>query len=416
MPRLVLNLRDPSFEQELAALFSGAAACDIAVSYLKLSGWEILRAATAHVPGERIRLVCTDQFGLTHPDAVRAALNSGVQIRLFDGDGVFHPKAYISRDGDGCPRRAIVGSANISLSAFTTGIEAGIFFDDEPVLADLSAWFNELFENDAVPITAAEIEEIQQEWDAALAARAAAQLAFGRVRRRRRVRRQPPAATPVVEPEEIDAREDVFSSVNAPIAMLGIDQAGNNIRSLGLLRRRLSEYPNIDNKPINEFKLLGLRDENTRTLTPLGSALRAATTDEEVARLWCEWVFRTPDATLSAINPSGYIIKFKRAASLFWRLRPEVIEFFLTNQRSGRARTLLQCIEVLCNGSDAIAQFSLDDFRSLSGALADTSILPESVRTLISGYLYPEGGKGARSWSSEDRAIILQACRDLATA
>lgn len=64
-----------------------------------------------------MRLVCTDQLGITQPAAVERALQSGVQIRNYSGGAVYHPKVYLAHDRNLRPTRFLLGSANLSTSA-----------------------------------------------------------------------------------------------------------------------------------------------------------------------------------------------------------------------------------------------------------------------------------------------------------
>ena len=95
-----------------------------------MGGWEELRRRARRLSLVRMRVVCTDQFGITQPDAVRRALHSGVQIRNFTGDVTYHPKVYLAHNGKGRPTRFLVSSANLSYAAFTDSVEAGVLGED----------------------------------------------------------------------------------------------------------------------------------------------------------------------------------------------------------------------------------------------------------------------------------------------
>lgn len=58
-----------------------------------------------------MRMVCTDQLGITHPAAVQRAISSGIQIRNFADDVVYHPKVYLAHDRNDRPIRFLLGSA-----------------------------------------------------------------------------------------------------------------------------------------------------------------------------------------------------------------------------------------------------------------------------------------------------------------
>jgi len=88
----------------------------------------------------------------------------------------------------------------------------------------------------------------------------------------------------------------------------------------------------------------------------------------DIARLWCRWLKRTPNAELGEINPRLLIAK--RVFPQFWRLRPEVRNHFLDNVQNRDDRRTLQTIELLCNASEVVQELSLgrhaDAFRGFS--------------------------------------------------
>jgi HKD family nuclease len=113
----------------LSELVDGAETLSLAVSYLQVGGWELFRRHTSELNLPKMRIVCTDQLGITHPEAVGRAIRSGVQIRNFAGSGVYHPKVYLAHDRNDRPIRFLLGSANLSTSAFTSSVEAGMLSD-----------------------------------------------------------------------------------------------------------------------------------------------------------------------------------------------------------------------------------------------------------------------------------------------
>jgi hypothetical protein len=346
-----------------------------------------------------MRIVCTDQLGITQPAAVERAIRRGVQIRNFAGDVVYHPKVYLAHDRNLRPTRFLIGSANLSSSAFTTSVEAGLLGDERASLVALKAWFDNLFDRRTEAFTPERLREMEAKWK-----QAAAQRTKSRLRTRRGVV-LPPGAPPMpVGPEDLDALEDVFATIQLPIGLLNIDYARNNVRNIHKLREVLANPAAAHSKQQSELKLLGFMEHGN--LTRLGRAAAAARSDEAVARLWCRWLQETPNDELFAINPK--LLDAKRVFTQFWKLKPEVREYFLANVENPNERRTLQTIELLCNARDVVQELSLDDIRTLSALLTSTETLPPHIRHEVIEYF---DNKGPRSWTRPDRRTVPEAWR-----
>lgn len=219
-----------------------------------------------------------------------------MQVRNFAGDVVYHPKVFLAHDANGKPKRFLVGSANLSRSAFTTSVEAGLLSADSTGLRTLHDWFNDLFDTRTAEFTPECLRRMEEAWRAAAAARART-----RLRVPRRLNNE--GIIVPVEPEDLDAIEDVFATIQLPIGLLNIDYARNNIRNIARARTVLGDWNNVRRrntgtaaKQRSELKLLGFVDESS--LTPLGRAAAAAASEAQVARLWCAWLQQTPDSEL----------------------------------------------------------------------------------------------------------------------
>lgn len=392
----------PGFSNALTELAEGADTLSMAVSYLQVSGWHLFQQHTRGLNLSRMRIVCTDQLAITPPAAVKLAQSSGVQIHNYSGNSTYHPKVYIAHNRDGHPTRFLLGSANLSRSAFTNSVEAGILSNDGAGLRKLDSWFNDLFARGSVPFTAESLQTMEQRWRAAAATRARSRLNERRV-----------VAPVVVTPqtEDLDMVEDVFSSIRLPICLLSMDYAGNNIRNVARVRVVLANWAVVRRSPgspydkqRSELKLLGFASGTD--LTRLGRAAQAAASDEEVARLWCAWVQSTPDAELAQFNPKGKLTIAKRVFDQFWKLQPDVREYFLTHAESPAApqKATLQLIELLCNASPLVQDFSLADITALAPLLAQPELLPDFVREAVIEY---KDNKGARSWGPDRRIVPL---------
>ena len=108
--KLILNNTDgcTTFKAALGELSEGAETLSLAVSYLQVGGWELFRNCTPGISLQKMRMVCTDQLRITQPAAVQLAIKSGVQIRNFVGDIVYHPKVFLAHDRKGKPTKALI--------------------------------------------------------------------------------------------------------------------------------------------------------------------------------------------------------------------------------------------------------------------------------------------------------------------
>ena len=125
---------------------TGSEKVDIAVAFVRKSGVRPLVEKISHIQntGGQIRVLAGMNFGFTDPDALIALQNIGVQIRVFSGNTIFHPKCYIfEKEGN---LKAIVGSSNLSSSGLESGIEWNVFLESEQVdLRELSLSFEKLW-------------------------------------------------------------------------------------------------------------------------------------------------------------------------------------------------------------------------------------------------------------------------------
>lgn len=389
-----------TFLKTIRLALSEAVAVDIAVSYALLSGWELLEPLLREIKEGKVRMLITDQFALTQPEALRRALAAGVQLRSYGGR-TYHPKVYLFYGRSGRPNIAILGSANLSESALRTAVEAGVSTTDRRLLAQLMGWFNELFGDtkNGSEVDDAWLHEFDRVWEKAAAARVRAS---GRQPRRRDRAWRPGE----VSPENGGVLEDVFATIRTPIGVLSFDHAGNNVRNLDRALKVLARYPELSDKERSELHLLGfLRDGK---LTDLGKKAIGCRTVGRLAKEWCRWLARQSDANLRGLNPR--LASFKRAATRFWRLKPEVSEFFLQNLRSPRQRELLQTIELLCNGGSVVRQLSLGRLKLLGPRIMSARGFGNFVAKRVTEY---QRNKGSRSWDSEDRGTVLIAWREI---
>ncbi|WP_027961707.1 DUF3427 domain-containing protein [Halomonas halodenitrificans] len=118
---------DPPLEHELRAEMATADGVDILVSFIKWSGLRLLmpafeRLADRNIP---VRLISTSYMGASDPTALEwLAQQSNITVRVsYDTGGTrLHAKAYHFRRESGYST-AYIGSANMSHSAMTQGLE-----------------------------------------------------------------------------------------------------------------------------------------------------------------------------------------------------------------------------------------------------------------------------------------------------
>jgi len=366
---------------------------------MQVSGWEIFHRHIRGLDLPAMRIVCTDQLGVTQPAAVERAIKSGVQIRNFSGNIVYHPKVFLAHDRNLKPTRFLLGSANLSSSAFTTSAEAGLLGTDGASLVTLKNWFDQLFTTRTEEFTPSRLREMEIKWR-----KAAAERAKNRLHTRRGLV-APPGGLPLpIGPEDLDALEDVFATIQLPVGLLNMDYAGNNVRNIAKVREVMKKPTSASGKQQSELKLLGFMQQGS--LTSLGRAAAAGATEGEVARLWCRWLQQTSDSDLAAINAK--LLVAKRVFPQFWKLQPEVRDYFLADAQNPSDRRTHQTIELLCNARDVVQGLSLLDMKSLSVLLNQPARLPLSVRNEIADYF---DNKGTRSWSEADRRTMPEAWR-----
>jgi hypothetical protein len=312
---------------------------------------------------------------------------------------LYHPKVFLAQDNRSLPCGAVVGSGNLSESGLQTSVEGAVLIYDDALLRRMSQWFSGLWNDpdSAEDIDHSFVRGYRKRWR--ISARA-------RIRHRRFQRRKQALGgqAEVLNAEDIEVLGDLCETIQLPIAILSIDQAGNNVRNLSRLLSVLHDYPNIHQKAVSELRLLGFIDYDQ--LNALGRRARRCSRVEALARVWCQWVKREAENELLLRNPN--IASFRRSASFFWRLDKDVRDFFLANLEDLHERDVLKAIELLCSGSDAVRELKLEDYRALAPTLARPRALPLHLRNAIGAY---HANKGSRTWTGNDREVLLRTWR-----
>ena len=79
---------------------TGTRSLGLAVAYVSVYGAGFLKMLTLTTPIREIRLIADIRDGITHPQALRTALDEGWGVRVVNRrEGTFHSKMYLAGDG-----------------------------------------------------------------------------------------------------------------------------------------------------------------------------------------------------------------------------------------------------------------------------------------------------------------------------
>ncbi|MFZ2157825.1 MAG: phospholipase D family protein [Bradyrhizobium sp.] len=120
----------------------------VAVAYVSVGGFEYLNNLANEIQVDDCRLVADTRDAVTHPNALRAAMNDGWDVKIVDHlPGTFHPKLYIGGESfdpeNGISNGSVViaGSGNLSLGALFRNAECSyIRFGDNIGASAGLAW------------------------------------------------------------------------------------------------------------------------------------------------------------------------------------------------------------------------------------------------------------------------------------
>jgi HKD family nuclease len=122
-----IKLITENLASELIPGIERATGIYIMTSFIMNSGVQILAPylKSAAERGAEIKILCGDYLFITQPDGLRelVAIDPRIEARLWQSRGAsFHPKAYLM-DYDNGEGLMIIGSSNLSKSAFRMGVE-----------------------------------------------------------------------------------------------------------------------------------------------------------------------------------------------------------------------------------------------------------------------------------------------------
>ena len=150
---------DDHFLPKLITAINQATRIDIAVSFIRSSGLELIKPTLedALEADVKIRIITSGYLHITEPKALRVLMilqEKGAQVKIYEsGNTAFHMKSYIfvhredrsSKDGV-----AYVGSSNISHSALNHGLEWNLRItssENQSAFQEICSKFKVLFEN-----------------------------------------------------------------------------------------------------------------------------------------------------------------------------------------------------------------------------------------------------------------------------
>lgn len=387
---------DDVVHDALSNLINNADHVSIAVSYVQLSGWSLLKSMLETSKAKSVRILCTDQMGITDPAAVREALKAGAIVRNYKSDGrTFHPKVYLSSTADG-NHRFMSGSSNLSAAALRRSVEVNTIHEDD---GEVLSWFEEMFEHRSIAFT----EDVLSDMETAFRSRIHGHLTAGRKNKNRGKKIET-----VVDTEALF--DSLFGDVDHDIGLLNFDHVGNTVRNLHQAKKLLEDSSNWAGKNGSELNRLGLMTDGN--INQLGILFRDAKSLADAAEVWVRWLYQASDDELSTVNPFGRLLWARHALRNFWSFSSEISDYFLDHavNPSLEVKRELQIIELLSNSRSSGANLALDDVKTLA-------LLLNAKSTDVDGKVkeYFEN-KGARSWKSEDRAFIIQAWKKVAAA
>jgi HKD family nuclease len=144
---ILLDNFDRNLIETLKSCFKNCRECKIAVAYIRSSGLNpiINDLETVLRKGGNVKLLTSNQLGITEKEAIQSLLDIGAEIKVYiNYNKTFHPKAYIFKRNE--INEYIIGSSNISRSALFDGIEFNLYFDNSyPASTQLEESFDRIW-------------------------------------------------------------------------------------------------------------------------------------------------------------------------------------------------------------------------------------------------------------------------------
>lgn len=168
-----IKLITENLADELIQGISRASGIYIMTSFVMNSGVKILapHLEDALARGAEVKLLAGDYLHITQPEALRRLLSiEGLELRIWRSRGTsFHPKAYLL-DYDHDEGLFIVGSSNMSLSAFKMGFEWNLAMNAqaEPYTFQeaMDKFMSSFYHENTEPVNQETIQRYEQDYEA----------------------------------------------------------------------------------------------------------------------------------------------------------------------------------------------------------------------------------------------------------
>lgn len=122
----------PNHLTKLKDIFAESKAAYLTVAYVKESGVNALQQELKGIIQNKgyVKLICSNDMGITDPQAIKLLLDMGVEVKVFKLDeGTFHAKVWLSNKHD--KWYCLVGSANFTMAAFVRNVEASLLIESK---------------------------------------------------------------------------------------------------------------------------------------------------------------------------------------------------------------------------------------------------------------------------------------------
>lgn len=120
----------PNHLKKIKELLHGANKVFLTVAYIRNSGVDqIIEELKLIIErGGKVRLICSNDMGITQPSAVKRILEIGAEVKICKFEtGTFHAKIWLAEKDS--KWACLAGSANCSKSAFLDNVEASLIVD-----------------------------------------------------------------------------------------------------------------------------------------------------------------------------------------------------------------------------------------------------------------------------------------------
>ena len=140
------NNFDKTARSVLLDYLAWATHVDFAVAFIRISGVNLIIKKLDMIvqKGGKVRVLAGQDFGYTEPDALSALVKIGAEVKIFEGEQIFHPKCYIFQNSN--HSAVLIGSSNLTASGIENGTEWNIAIEDNSELtSSISANFERVW-------------------------------------------------------------------------------------------------------------------------------------------------------------------------------------------------------------------------------------------------------------------------------